>query len=210
MVYPIVKIIIPPIIKFWTKEVKGLENVPKKGPFILAANHASYMDHFVIMCTLIPYLNKKIHHLAKKEHFDNIFKKIWHTYVGAVPLDREKGGKEALKWAVKALKKGKIIAIHPEGTRTLTGKLQKAKTGVARLALLSKAPVLPIGLIGTFEILPKGKYMPKLKKATMNIGKPMHFTEYYNKKINKKILNEITTKIMKEIAKLCRQKYNFR
>jgi len=210
MAYPIAKIIIPPIIKFWTKEVKGLENVPKKGPFIIAANHASYMDHFVIMCTLVPYLNKRIHHLAKKEHFDNIFKKIWHTYVGAVPLDREKGGKEALKWAVKALKKGKIIAIHPEGTRSLTGKLQKAKTGVARLALLSKATVLPIGLIGTFEILPKGKYIPKLKKATMNIGKPMHFTEYYNKKINKKILNEITTRIMKEIAKLCRQKYDFR
>ena len=209
MVYPIGKRIICPITKFWIKEVNGLENVPKGRPFIIVANHASYMDHFMIMCTLVTYLNKKIHHLAKKEHFDNILKKAWHTYVGAIPLDRESGGKETLKWAIKALKEGKIIAIHPEGTRSLTGKLQKAKTGVARLALITKAPVLPIGLMGTFEILPKGKYIPKFKKAVMNIGKPMQFPNYYNKKINKRILREATTLIMKEIAKLCRQKYNF-
>ncbi|MBI2647091.1 1-acyl-sn-glycerol-3-phosphate acyltransferase [Candidatus Woesearchaeota archaeon] len=209
MVYPIGKRIIPPIIKFWIKEVNGLENVPKKGPFIIAANHASYMDHFIIMCTLVPYLNRKVHYLAKKEHFDNIFKKIWHTYVGAIPIDRERGGKEALIWAIKALKKDKIIAIHPEGTRSLTGKLQKAKTGVASLTLLSKSPVVPVGLIGTFEILPKGKYLPKFKKAVMNIGKPMYFPEYYNKKINRRILREVADKIMKEIVRLSKQKYNF-
>ncbi|MEK6984456.1 MAG: lysophospholipid acyltransferase family protein [Nanoarchaeota archaeon] len=209
MVYPIGKRIIPTIFRFWIKKVNGLENVPKHGHFIIAANHASYMDHFVIMCTLIPYLNKKIHHLAKKEHFNNILKKVWHTYVGAVPLDREEGGKEALIWAIQALKAGKIIAIHPEGTRSLTGKLQKAKTGVARLTLFSKAPVLPIGLIGTFEILPKGDYIPKFKRAIMNIGKPIYFPEYYNKKINKKMLREVTNKIMKEIARLSKQKYNF-
>lgn len=209
MVYPIGKRVIPPIVKFWIKNVNGLENIPKKGPFIIAANHASYMDHFIIMSTLVPYVDKKIHHLAKKEHFDNFFKKAWHTYVGAIPLDRESGGKEALKWAVKALKKGKIIAIHPEGTRSLTGKLQKAKTGVARLALISKAPVVPVGLIGTFDILPKGKYIPRLKKAAMNIGKPVYFPEYCNKKISKRLLREATNKIMKEIARLSGQKYNF-
>jgi len=208
MVYPIAKRIIPPVIKFWVKEVNGLQNVPERGPFIIAANHASYMDHFIIMSTLIPYLNRKIHHLAKREHFDNIFKKIWHTYVGAVPIDRQSGGKETLKWAINALKEGKIIAIHPEGTRSLTGKIQKAKTGVTRLALLSKAPVIPIGLIGTFEILPKGKYIPKLKKAIINIGKPIYFPKYYNKKINKKVLRVVTDKIMREIAKLSNQKYN--
>lgn len=207
MVYPIAKIIIFPVIKFWIKKVNGLQNIPKEGAFIIAANHASYMDHFIILCTLIPYLNKKVHHLAKKEHFDNFFKKAWHTYAGAIPLDRESGGKEALKLAIKALRNGKIIAIHPEGTRSLTGNLQKAKTGVARLALISKAPVLPVGLIGTFKILPKGKYLPKFKKATMNIGKPMYFEQYYTKKINKKILRNMTDKVMKEIAKLCQQKY---
>ena len=143
-------------------------------------------------------------------NFDNPLKAAWHTYAGAIPLDREKGGKEALGWAIKALKHGKIIAIHPEGTRSLTGKLLRARTGVARLALEARVPVLPVGFIGTFKILPKGKYVPKAKRAIMNIGKPMYFTEYYNKKINKKMLREVTTKIMKEIAKLCRQKYNFK
>jgi len=209
MVYPIVRRVVSPIINLWVKKVNGLENVPKNAPFIIAANHASYMDHLIIMCNLVPYLNKKIHHLAKKEHFDNIFKKAWHTYAGAIPLDRESGGKETLRWAVQALKKGKIIAIHPEGTRSLTGKLQKAKTGVARLALISKAPILPIGLIGTFDILPKGKYIPKLKKAIMNIGKPMYFKEYYNKNLNKKILREISNKVMEEIARLCNQEYPY-
>ena len=115
-----------------------------------------------------------------------------------------------MKQAINALKEGKIIAIHPEGTRSLSGKLQKGKTGVAQLALTSQAPVIPIGLIGTFEILPKGKIIPKFKRAVMNIGKPIYFQEYYNKKINKRILREVTNRIMREIAKLCRQKYNLR
>lgn len=210
MVYLIPKLTIAPIVKLWVKKVNGLENLPKKGACIIAANHCSYMDHLIITGIIIPYLNRKIHFLAKKEHFDNIFKKAWHTYAGAIPIDREKGGKEALNWAIKALKEGKIIAIHPEGTRSLTGKLQKAKTGVARLVSIAKVPVIPIGLIGTFEILPKGKYLPKFKRAVMNIGKPMYFDKYYNKKINKRVLRELTTNIMNEIAKLCRQKYNFK
>ena len=210
MVYLFPKLAIIPVIKLYVREVNGLENIPKKGAFIAAANHASYMDHLIIASYIVKHLNKKFHFLAKKEHFDNFLKKAWHSYAGAIPLDRQSGGKEALKLAVKALKQGKIIAVHPEGTRSLTGKLQKAKTGVARLALLSKAPVVPIGLKGTFEILPKGKYIPKFKRAVMNIGKPMYFAAYHNKKINKKTLREVTTKIMKEIARLCNQKYNYK
>ena len=209
MVYQIPKKTIIPIIKFWVKNVDGLGNLPRNQAFIIAANHASYMDHLIIASYIITHLNKKVHFLAKKEHFSNPLKAAWHNYAGAIPTDRQKGGKKALKWAVNALKHGKIIAIHPEGTRSLTGKLQEAKTGVARLALLTKAPVVPAGLIGTFEILPKGKYLPKLKRASMNIGKPIYFPEYYNKKINKRILKEVTRKIMQEIARLSMQKYSF-
>ena len=210
MVYPIIgKRIIPPIIRLWIKEANGLENVPKNRNFIVAANHESYMDHFFILCTLIPYLNKKIHFLSKKEHFNNPLKAAWHNYAGAIPLDRQAGGKKALRWAIKALKQGKIIAIHPEGTRTLNGKLQIGKTGIARLVLSAHIPVLPVGIIGTFEILPKGKYIPKFKKGSINIGKPMYFDKYYNKRVTKKLLREITDKIMREIARLSKQKYNF-
>ncbi len=140
MVYPIGKRIIPPVVKLWLKKVNGLKNIPTDKNFLIAANHESYLDHFFIICTLVPHLNKKIHFLAKKEHFNKPLKAIWHRYAGAIPLDRQGGGKEALKWAIEALKQGKIIAIHPEGTRTLTGKLQKGKTGIARLALAAHVP----------------------------------------------------------------------
>lgn len=208
MVYPIEKLTIIPIIKLWVKKVTGTENLPGEGAAILAANHSSYADHLIMGSHIAKKVNRRFHFLAKREHFQGL-QKLWHIYVGAIPLDRKRGGKHALKVALNLLNEGKLIIIYPEGTRTLTGKLQKAKTGVARLALQSRVPVIPIGLTGTFEILPKGKYIPKLKKATMNIGKPMVFTEYYNKKPTKKILREVTTNIMKEIAILSKQKYNF-
>lgn len=209
MVYLELRITLVPLTKLWIKKVNGLENVPKKDGFIVAANHSSYMDHMVIGSTIISHLDKKMHWLAKKEHFETFFQRLWHVYIGGIPLDRQSGGKEALRFAVKALKKKKIIVIYPEGTRTLTGKIQEARTGVARLALLSKSPVLPIGLIGTFYILPKGKYVPRFKRATMNIGKPMYFDKYYKRPITKRLLREVTTKIMKEIARLSNQKYGF-
>ena len=209
MAYPIGKRIIFPIAKLWIKEINGTENIPKKSAFIICANHTSYMDHFGLAYVIIPRLNVKLHFLAKKEHFSGI-QKIWHAYAGAIPLDRQKGGKKALMWAIKALKHGKIIGIYPEGTRSLNGKLQEAKTGIARLVLAAKVPVVPTGLIGMYGILPKGKYLPKLKRATINIGKPLYFEKYYKKKINDKILRKITTQIMKEIAKLSNQRYNFK
>jgi len=210
MVYPIGKRILFPIVRLWIKEVNGMNNIPKKGPFILAANHSSYMDHPCLANLVVPFLNKKLHFLAKKEHFNTFLERLWHNYAGAIPLNRQGGGKEALRWAINALKQGKIIGLYPEGTRTLTEKIQEGKTGIAWLALKAQVSVVPVGLIGTFEIMPKGKLIPKFKKATVNVGKPMYFTEYYNKKINKRILNEVTKKIMKEIARLSKQKYNYK
>ena len=209
MVHAIAKRIIPPIVKLWVKKINGIENMPEDKNFIMAANHASYLDHWIISSILIPHTNKKLHYLAKKEHFDTFFQRIIHKWFGAIPLDRDTGGADALKWALKALKEGKNIGIYPEGTRTLTGKMQRAKTGVARLALGSKAPILPIGLIGTFKIMPKGQHYPKLKRATVNIGKLMYFNEYYGKENDPETLRLVTTKIMKEIAKLSKQEYNF-
>ena len=188
---PIVQHILPPILRTWIKNVKGLENIPKDKSFILTPNHCSYIEHFLIGSIVIPYLNRKLYYIAKKEHFDKISQKMWHKlwikHAPTIPIDRRKGEK-ALNNAISHLKKGKIILIYPEGTRSLTGKIQQGKTGVARLALGAKVPVVPLGIKGTFEILPKGKKIPKLKKATFKFGKPMCFNEYYNKPITKKIL----------------------
>jgi len=209
MVYPITKRIFYPLTRLWTKKINGIENIPNQGGYLVAANHASYVDHLMLSSILAVYVDKKIHYLAKKEHFDTFFQRTWHTHTGAIPIDRQAGGKEALKEAIKCLRKGKVIGIYPEGTRTLTGKIQRAKTGIARLALAAKVHVLPIGIIGTFDILPKGKRIPRFRRATINIGKLMHFDKYYGKENNKKVIRLVTTKIMKEIARLSKQKYEF-
>lgn len=200
------------ILRLWIGKAEGLENLPKDKAFIIAPNHCSYIDHFLIGSLIIPYLKKKIFILAKKEHYDDFTQKKWHrfwnNYLGQIPIDRSKG-ENALKLATGCLKKGKVLIIYPEGTRSLDGKLQKGKTGVSRLALGAKVPVVPLGIIGAFEILPKGKLIPKMKRAALNFGKPMYFNKYYNKPITKKSLRNMTDVIMKEIARLSNQGYNF-
>ncbi|MBR9699015.1 1-acyl-sn-glycerol-3-phosphate acyltransferase [Candidatus Woesearchaeota archaeon] len=210
MVYPIARIIISALLSPWMGKCTGIENVPKKKGALLAANHASYLDHFVIGTKVVPHTNKVLHFLAKQEHFDSPHQWLWHKYLRAIPLDRKAGGKTGLSKAVKHLKKGDLIMIYPEGTRTLDGKMNKAKTGVARLALAAHVPVIPMGITNTFRILPKKKRFPRRGKADLNIGKPLYFTQYYGKGSDKKVLRKVTNIIMKEIARLSKQEYPHR
>ena len=209
MVHPIGKRFFKLIISPFIKKIDGLENVPAGKNFIIAANHSSYMDHLIIASTFVNHLNKRMHFLAKKEHFEGFFQKRFHEWADAIPLDRQAGGKEALKWAIEALKKGKIISIYPEGTRTLDGKVHKGKTGIARLALAAKVPVLPVGIIGTFEMMPKGKRLPGLRRAAMRIGRLMYFDDYYGKENDPDVLRKITDDIMNNIARLAGKKYEY-
>ena len=208
---PIVTRIIPAISGIWLGKVTGLENMPKDKAFIIAPNHSSYIEHFLIGSLVVPYINRNLFFIAKKEHFEGIFQKSWHRlwskYITYIPIDRDKG-EEALKVALSYLKKRAVIVVYPEGTRTLTGKIQKGKTGVARLALWAKVPVVPVGIKGTFKILPKGKIIPKFRKeVSLKIGKPIYFNKYYNRKVSKRLLREITKTVMNKIAALSGQKY---
>jgi len=210
MAYFIHRKILPLIFAPFIGKVTGIENIPKNKGVILAANHSSYLDHFVIGCSVLSKANRMIFFLSKKEHFDTFFQRQWHKFLKAIPIDRSAGGKEALAEAVKYLKKNNIIMIYPEGTRTLTGRLNRAKTGVIRLALQAKVPVVPIGVTNTFRMLPKGKTIPQWGiKADVNLGTPIYFNKYYGKENNKKTLRLLTTKLMKEIGKLAKQKYEF-
>ena len=210
MIYPLVIAVTVPFSMFLIKDIKGLNNIPKKGAFIVAANHESYLDPILIPSIFDKYFKRKVHFLAKKELFEGIVGNIFESATGGILLDREKRGKTGLKNALNALKEGKIIGIFPEGTRSLTGKIQSGKTGVARLALWARVSVVPIGINGTFELMPKGRIIPKLKKnVSFKIGKPLHFNKYYKRKTTKKLLREITNKIMEEIARLSKQKNSF-
>ena len=194
--------------KVFIRNINGKENLPKKGGYILAANHASYLDIIALSTALMALRGKEVRYLGKKELVSSPIIRWLFKTGGQIIFDREAEGQKALHDAISALKKEEVIGIYPEGTRSLTGKLQKGKTGVARLALWARVPVVPVGIKGTFKLMPKGKIMPKFKKSiVVNIGTPIYLNKYYSKKMTKKLLRQLTTNVMVEIAKLSGQRY---
>jgi len=210
MVYPITKILILPIFRLFVKDVIGLSNIPKKGPFVIAANHSSFLDPLILPAVIIPKVNQKICFLTNPAGIWNLFPAfISVKWAGCIPIRKTKTIKrKPLPIAIEFLKKGKIIGIFPEGTRNQKN-LMKAHTGVARLAL-EGVPIIPIGIKGTFDLWPRKKVLPKFKRnAQIIISKPMTFKKLDEKKINKEILNKITKKIMKRIGLLINQNYPY-
>lgn len=215
MVYPIAKLLIPPIYKLWLRKVDGVENVPKDIPFIIAANHSSYYDVLLIPSIIVPKLNKKMRAWVNSYYWKNFITRFFLDLWGGIPVyvEHEPNAKEknkiAFEQTLNYLRNGEIIMTFPEGRRSPDGKLLKAYPGIARLALKAKVPVLPCGIIGSNKVLPKGKIFPRFIRCEVNIGKLMYFDKYYNKKPRDKIFEEVTRSIMKEIAKLIGQKYNY-
>lgn len=213
MAYPLSKRIIIPIYKLWLKKPEGTENIPKNEPFIAAANHSSYFDIFIPPLIIVQKLNKKVHGLVNSYYWKSFITRFFLEKWQAIPVyvykekDSKKKNKEGTEKAIRFLKNKELVMIFPEGTRN-DGALKKAYTGVAKIALKARVPVLPFGIIGANEVLPKGKAFPRLKRCEVKIGNPMYFEKYYDKKINDKMLEEITRSIMKEIARLIGQKYN--
>jgi 1-acyl-sn-glycerol-3-phosphate acyltransferase len=209
MVYTIMKYLSTPLLSPFIGEIDFRENLPKKRA-VFCANHASYLDHFLIGGLVARRIESDLHYLAKKEHFDSYLSRKWHEGLKAIPMNRKAGGKEALVSALKALEEGRCIMMYPEGTRTLTGKINQAKLGAARLILTAKVPVVPIGLTNTFDILPKGRTIPRFgKKTDIRVGDAMFFDEYYGREGEKETLRVVTNAIMKEIAKLSKQNYDY-
>ena len=201
MFYWILKILLGPLVKLiWIKKVEGLENIPKNGPCIIAANHSSYFDFL----SLVAVLPRRIYFLAGEV----FFKKWWWSWLvrstGQIKVDRESKDKTEVKRSVLfILNHGKVIGLFPEGTRSSDGKIGKTFTGVADFALQAKVPVIPIGIIGAYEVMSRHDKKPKfIKNIEIRIGKALYFDKYYGIENNKEVLREITDKIIKEIIKL--------
>ena len=210
MVYATAKLLLLPIFRLFVKDVKGIGNLPKKGPFIIAANHSSFLDPLVLAGLIIPKVDQKIHFLAKPTGIWRIFSEyISVSWAGCIPIEKTRLVKrKSLPIAIEMLKKGEVVGVFPEGTRNHR-KLIKAHTGVGRLAV-EGFQIIPIGIKGTHEIWPRNKTFPRFKRAAkIIIGKPMKFKKIPEKKINKEILTNITSKIMKRIGKLINQEYNW-
>ena len=207
MVYPIAKKLLFPALRLFLKKVKGMKNIPKKGPYIITANHESYIDPFLIGSIIIPMTNKKIHFLAVKGRFWDLWgDRLAHDYAGCVCLDY--GKEKAFKELLNLLKEGKIVGMFTS-PKSLDGKLKKGKTGVIELALKARVPILPIGLAGAFEIAPRDKLVPNLRRAKMNIGELIYLDKYHSKKIDYRLLKKLTDGLMYVISDLTGKPYNY-
>lgn len=185
-------------------KLSGIENLPQ-GPFILVSNHVSYADWLILYSVFKRVLKRRISFLAKKRLFQPIAWRLLMQHSGAIYLDQDKVDKQTLKNIYSTLSDQNIVGIFPEGKRSESGKLIKARDGVAKLALLAKVPVVPVGLNGFYEILPKGKKIPKICRCSIDIGMPM----FFKKSKSSSDLTSITRQIMCEVARLTHQEYSF-
>jgi 1-acyl-sn-glycerol-3-phosphate acyltransferase len=154
---------------YFSLERTGRRNIPKKGPVILAANHRSFLDPFIIGCCI----RRPVYFVAKRE----LFQKRWQGWLlnrlGAFPIKRGEADEESMTTARAVLERGGALVIFPEGTRIRTGGLGRPKRGVGRLALETGAPVVPIALMGTDNARRGWKIRPVWVRV--RCGKPLYF-----------------------------------
>lgn len=212
MLYKTLQLTVAPMIRVaWRPTFEGREHIPDEGPAILAANHLSVADHYFLALAT----SRHIATMAKIEYFrgSGVKGKLIGATVkglGQVAVDRSGGRRsaQALGPSEQVLNEGGLFAIFPEGTRSPDGLLHKGKTGVARLALSSGAPVIPVGLQGTDDVLPIGTTRPRLRgKVSVRIGKPLEFSRYDGMPHDRMLLRAVTDEIMDAIAELSGQQY---
>lgn len=209
--YKVLKTMGSPVLKRVYKPwVRGKENIPAEGPAILASNHNAVWDS-VFLPMLI---DREVVFMGKADYFSGKGAKGWATKnfmraVGTIPVDRT-GGKAAmaaLQAGLDRLNSGELFGIYPEGTRSPDGRLYRGKTGVARLALESGAPVIPVAMIGTHAAQPIGQKIPSRTNIGVIIGEPLDFSRYRPLAKDRYVLRAITDEIMYNLMLLSGQEY---
>ncbi|MBT2209685.1 MULTISPECIES: 1-acyl-sn-glycerol-3-phosphate acyltransferase [Actinomadura] len=208
----LLRIVLTPIMYAgWWPRNRGMRNVPKRGPALLVSNHLSFADHFFGPLPLL----RPIFFIGKGEYFTGrgikgLVSRAFFTGVGVVPVDRTGGSsaEAALRTGLRILSEGKLLGIYPEGTRAPDNRLYRGKTGVARLALKSRAPVVPMAMINTFELMPPGRRFPRFGiRPGVRFGAPLDFSRHYGREDDHDVLREITDEIMQAIRDLSGQEY---
>lgn len=184
--------------------VFGAENVPLRGPVILAANHASFLDPPLVGCGI----HRGINFLGRESLFRIPFFGWYLRQLNSVPLDRDGASAKGLKTILERLLAGGGIILFPEGTRTLDGNLQPARSGVGLTVIKSESPVVPVRVFGTFEAYSRHMRIPRPRRVQVVYGQPMDFRELREeaktcpKPRLKQIYQEVSDQIMAEIARL--------
>jgi 1-acyl-sn-glycerol-3-phosphate acyltransferase len=186
------------------KATGAIDEIPRDGPVILAANHASNLDAVVIGSWLMPRLGRRIHWLGKKELFS--WPLIgWAAANGGVhPVDRGSADIEAFRLAQRIIDEGNILFVFPEGTRSPDGSLQQAQDGAAALALRTGAPVIPIAIAGSHRVWPRGQKLPHPGgHVTIRVGRPFRPADELPPGTDRRTAKGLaTTMIMERIAAL--------
>ena len=212
MFYWILKrVVLGPILRLIFRPwVEGLENIPEEGGAVLASNHLSFSDS-IFLPLVVP---RRVTFLAKSDYFNGRGVKgrltaRFFKSAGQLPVDRSggKASEAALGTGLRVLREGHLLGIYPEGTRSPDGRLYRGKTGVARMALEARVPVLPVAMIGTDLIQPIGKKIPRIMRVGLKIGKPLDFSRYEGMESDRFVLRSITDEIMYELMDLSEQEY---
>ena len=211
MFYWLMRALAGPLLRAYFRPwVRGAERVPATGGAILASNHLAVIDSFVLPIVL----PRKVRFIGKEEYFTGRgvvgrLKAGFFRGVGTIPVDRGGGKKSeaALRTGLQVLEEGGLFGIYPEGTRSPDGRLYRGKTGIARLALASGVPVVPVAMIGTDAAQPLGRVMPRPRRVGIVIGEPLDFSRYRGMEGDRFILRAVTDEIMYALMGLSGQEY---
>jgi 1-acyl-sn-glycerol-3-phosphate acyltransferase len=204
-------VVLGPLLRLMFRpRIEGLENVPESGRAIVAGNHLSFSDHF-LMPAILP---RRITFLAKAEYFTGPGLKgrltaAFFRSVGQIPVDRSGGraSQAGITAALDVLERDELLGIYPEGTRSHDGRLYRGRTGVAVMALRAGAPVVPCAMVGTFELQPPGRRLPRIGRVTIRFGKPLDFSRFAGMDEQRYAVRSVTDEIMYAIMTMSGQEY---
>ncbi|MFB9377703.1 lysophospholipid acyltransferase family protein [Kineococcus gynurae] len=212
MLYWLIKLLVAdPALKLVLRPwVRGLDHVPARGPAILASNHLSIIDA-VVLPVVVP---RRITFIAKAEFFTGRgvkgrFSAMFFRGIGQLPVDRTGGraAEAALAGALAVLEDGELFGIYPEGTRSPDGRLYRGRTGVARIALRSGVPVLPVAMVGTEKVIPKHRVLPRIRRVGVVVGAPLDFSDRSAQADDETVVRAVTEEVMAAIRSLSGQEY---
>lgn len=204
-------IVMGPLLKFFGRpKVIGAQHIPKRGGAIIASNHLAVADSFYMPLMI----RRRVTFPAKQEYFTTPglkgkAMKFFFSAAGQVPIDRSSGtaAHAAIVTCKRLLGEGDLVGIYPEGTRSPDGRLYRGKTGVARMALEARVPVIPVAMVGTDEVNPVGSRMWRRGHIKVIFGEALEFSDLQDKSGNVTVERQITDRIMLEIKRLGDQEY---
>jgi 1-acyl-sn-glycerol-3-phosphate acyltransferase len=178
--YWVTKVVLTPVLTLaFRPRIEGVRHEPRRGPAILACNHVSYLD-WLFLPLVVRW--RHISFLAKLEYFTRPgvrgrLQRFFFTNTGQVPVDRSgsDASSAALRTAARLLREGKLVGIFPEGSRSRDGRLNRGRTGLARIAAETGVPVVPCATVGAYELCPPGAKVPRPRKVAVRFGEPMTF-----------------------------------